>query len=195
MLAAIAAPSSALRAKDVVIVWSPLGFPSRQTGRGLCRRCGRQRRSRCRCIGKAPDAVLDWRAPGDGGFGLSGAVLIHSAAWCLSPNCDFCHSLHPPAARPDCPASPHRFSAPPDVRHQESALDRHAAAGLERPAALHVLCRAVRAFFQYRRTRSGRRRAVSRRDELDPYRHHHARPLRRHLHHGAARQAPGARDQ
>src|SRR3954451_2926943 len=69
-----------------------------------------------------------------------------------------------------------RFN-PPDARPEESALDRHDATGLERAAALYVLRRTVRAFFQHRRTRSRARRAVSRRDELDPYRHHHARPL------------------
>src|SRR5690242_19471466 len=186
-LAAIAAPSSALRAKDVVISWSPLMFPRDVHSRAGMRPPALEAVAAARTSPGA-SRVLDWKAPVDSRLGLSGAVSFAKLyCYVATPSA----GVHPVVARLYC--SPPEL--PADARPQEDAVDRHAASGPERAAALHVLRRAVRAFFQHRRTRPGRGRAVSRRDELDPCRHHHARPLRRHLHHRAARQAPGAGDQ
>ena len=48
----------------------------------------------------------------------------------------------------------------PHDRHPEIAVDRHAAEGARRSAALPVLRGIVRALFEHRRARSGHRRAV-----------------------------------
>src|SRR5439155_1699845 len=140
MLAAIAIPSSALRAKDVVISWSPLKLLKRWPFRlrnaaasgGRCRRTVKPGRQPC--------------------LGLEGArrLLIWTVRRC------FLHKgvllglarLQPAFIRPwpdlDCPPP----ELPADARSQENAVDRHAAAGSERAAALHVFRRAVRAFLQ-----------------------------------------------
>src|SRR3954471_21619188 len=67
-LAAIAVPSSALRAKDVVISWSPLVFLGAGPFGSLPAAMAAASVSPCR------RAVLDWRAPGRSGLGLSGAI-------------------------------------------------------------------------------------------------------------------------
>ena len=78
MLAAIAVPSSALRAKDVVISWSPLKFSNAGhslAGMGLPAPAAAAAARLSRAAGR----VLDWQAPEDRGFGLYGAVFFTAA--------------------------------------------------------------------------------------------------------------------
>jgi hypothetical protein len=79
MLAAIAVPSSALRAKDVVISWSPLKFSNAgHSGGGMRQPPAAAAAAR---LSPAAGSVLDWQAPEESRFGLSGAVFF-TRAYC-----------------------------------------------------------------------------------------------------------------
>src|SRR6185312_6212422 len=142
MPAAIAVPSSALRAKDVVISWSPLKFfktranPVVDGGR-LPAALPPQ------ALGRTAGRVLDWQAPVDWGTWTVRRCFLHGCVLlgCLQPA--FIRWLQ------DCLVLPPEL--PANARPQENAVDRHAAAGPERAAALYVFRRAVRALFQHRR--------------------------------------------
>src|SRR6185312_10952820 len=89
MLAAIAVPSSALRAKDVVISWSPLKLSNTgHSGRGMRQPPAAAAAAR---LSPAAGAVLDWQAPVDRGFGLPGAVFFAMA---------YCHSVFERSGHP-----------------------------------------------------------------------------------------------
>jgi hypothetical protein len=77
MPAAIAAPSSALRAKDVVISWSPLKLSNAgHSGCGMRQLPAAAAAARLSLVG---GRVLDWQAPEDRRFGLAGAVFFTAA--------------------------------------------------------------------------------------------------------------------
>src|SRR4051812_44379520 len=89
MLAAIAVPSSALRAKDVVISWSPLKLSNTgHSGRGMRQPPAATAAARLSPIG---GRVLDWQAPEDCRFGLSGAVFFTRP---------YCHSVFERSGHP-----------------------------------------------------------------------------------------------
>src|SRR3954463_16417205 len=170
MLAAIEAPSTSLRATEVIFIrFSPYAN-FQDFKRGLWAAECSEASAR---TGKVEDRpCLGLAGAGRRSFWTERRCFVRDACCTLLQlqrrfiaglqHCSYSISLH-------CPSSDF------DDRRQEIALDRYAAAGPRRAAALHALCGIVRAFFQPRRARSSLRPAVPRSDELHPHRHDLAR--------------------